>query len=169
MARLYPQFNLGDSARWDSVSKRVQAGNGDALTQVGHTGDADKHPVCKAVQDFVGTIGKKGVDIRKRFQAPPYGWPQDAVDAALLVLLQNNLLSATLNGSAVGVAQLGKPDIGKVDFRREGATVSTLQRIEVRKLLQLAGLNSTNNEEAVALPQLINKLQIGRASCRERV
>jgi hypothetical protein len=159
MARLYPQFTLGDSAKWDTVSKRVLSGSGDALTVVGHVGEADKHPVCKTVLGFVGTIGKKGVEVRKRFQAPPYGWPQDAIDAALLVLVQSNLLSATLNSDAVGVAQLGKPDIGKADFRREGATVTAIQRIEVRKLLQAAGINASANEEAVALPQLVGKLR----------
>ena len=159
MARLYPQFSVGDHAKWDTVGTRARAGNGDALSVVGHVGDPDKHPVCQQVLNFVGTLGKKGADVRKNYQAPPFGWPQDAVDGALWVLVNANLLAATSNGVTISAAQLTKQDIGKTDFRREGATVTASQRIEVRKILQEAGISVTNNGEASDLPSLLSKLR----------
>ena len=72
---------------WHKVIDRAKKGDGDALEVVGHKGDPDKHPVCKAILDYVGS-GKKGTEVRKQFGGAKYGWPQDAIDAALIVLVQ---------------------------------------------------------------------------------
>ena len=40
------------------------------MTSVGHKGDPENHPVCKAIIDFVGA-GKKGTETRKHFVAAP--------------------------------------------------------------------------------------------------
>ena len=88
--RLYTQFHLADSPDWHKVIERAKKGDGDALAAVGHKGDPTGHPVCKAVIDYVGS-GKKGTDVRKHFDGPPWGWPQDAIDAALILLSSASL------------------------------------------------------------------------------
>ena len=85
--RLFPQFHQADTPDGTKSIERGKKGDGDALGAIGHKGDPDTHAVCKAVRDFVGS-GKRGTDIRKKFAAPPYGWPQDAIDAALFVLFK---------------------------------------------------------------------------------
>jgi hypothetical protein len=52
------------------------------MAAVGHKGDPDTHPVSRAILDYVGS-GKKGTNIRKQFGGTRFGWPQDAIDAAL--------------------------------------------------------------------------------------
>lgn len=160
VARLYPQFSVADFAasKWAKVGERAQQGNGAALSTIGYTGEVDKHPVCKAVLDYVGTVGKKGSEIRKNFLAPSYGWPQDAVDAALLVLLHGNHVSASANGTPVALATLDKPKIAQAEFRREGVTVSTLQRIAVKNLLQGMNIPLKSGEEGVGLRRYVDGL-----------
>ena len=41
---------------------------------------------CARRSSISSAPGRKGTDIRKNFGNPPYGWPQDAIDAALMVL-----------------------------------------------------------------------------------
>ncbi len=160
VARLYPQFSVADFAasKWAKVGERAQQGNGAALSTIGYTGEDDKNPVCKAVLDFVGTVGKKGSEVRKNFLAPPYGWPQDAVDAALLVLLHGNHVSASANGTPVALTTLDKPKIAQAEFRREGVTVTTLQRIAVKNLLQGMNIPLKPGEEAVGLRRYVDGL-----------
>ncbi len=50
--RLYLQFHHADSPDWHKVIERSKKGDGDALDAVGHKGDPENHPVCKAVVEF---------------------------------------------------------------------------------------------------------------------
>ena len=47
-----PQFHQADSPDWHKVIERAKKGDGDALAAVGHKGDPENHPVCKAVLDL---------------------------------------------------------------------------------------------------------------------
>ena len=78
---------------------------------------------------IVGGAGKKGIDIRKRLTGSPYGWPQDAVDAALLTLVVTGQLRASQNGAPVGVQQIDNTKLGQTEFRAEGVTITPIQRI----------------------------------------
>lgn len=93
--RLYPLFHQADSADWHKVIERAKKGDGDALSAVGHKGDAENHAVCKAILDFVGS-GKKGTEVRKQFGGARYGWPQDAIDAALIELFKVGSIPARI-------------------------------------------------------------------------
>ena len=81
--RLYPRFREADHPDWHKVIDRARKGDGDALEVVGHKGDPDQHPVCATILGFVGS-GKEGTKVRKEFAGPKCGWPQDAIDAALI-------------------------------------------------------------------------------------
>jgi hypothetical protein len=147
--RLYPDFHKADAPAkdWLKVIERSKKGDGDALAAVGYQGDADKHPVCTAVHAFVGS-GKKGTEIRKHFGAPPYGWPQDAVDAALIVMFNTGLLQARAGNEPVAKQKLDQKNITATDFRVENITLSTAQLIEVRKVFKAAGLKVDPGKEA---------------------
>jgi hypothetical protein len=63
MVRLYPQFERADSAQWARAMTRVREGNVDALQQVGYSGEAPAHPVCREVLQTTGVAGKKGNEL----------------------------------------------------------------------------------------------------------
>ena len=150
VATLYPQFALGDDPKWDIVKTRIRAGNGDALAALGYGGDVDKHPVCQQVLAYIGAVGKKGNEVRDKFTGPGYGWPKDTVEGALLVLLHSGNLRALQNGTPVPVSQVDQAKLGQTEFRVEGATITTVQRIAVEKLVKEAGAVYKAGEVAVA-------------------
>lgn len=158
VASLYPQFTTGDDPKWDTVKARVRQGNGDALVAVGWTKDVQDHPVCQQLFGYIGSVGKKGVEVRDKFSASPFGWPKDTVEAALLALVQSGHLRATDKGTAVSVSQVDQGRIGQTEFRVEGATISTPQRIVVEKLVKEAGVNYKAGEVATAAPGFVSAM-----------
>ena len=83
--RLFPRFKEADFATWDKVRRTSREGGDQPFAAVGHVGDADQHPVGRAVLSAVGA-GRTGADLRRTFERSPYGWPIDAIDAALVAL-----------------------------------------------------------------------------------
>lgn len=158
LARLFPRFGLGDHAGWGKVVDRATEGAADAITAVGWSGDVEKHPVCQEILTFVGGAGKKGQEVRKHFTGPPYGWSQDAVDGALLVLLACGTISASRSGAPAQAKGMQQGQLGTVDFRGE-VPVQVKQRIEVRKLLGDMGIQARSNEETAAIQIMFRRMQ----------
>jgi hypothetical protein len=158
LQRLYPQFHTADHVGWSKVYEKAQKGAPDALKAVGDEGEAVKNPVCKAILGFIAG-GKKGADIRTRFESSPSGWSRDAVDGGLQVLLVAGLIRAQdERGHNLDPKELERKTIGKVMFKVESATVTTAQRIQIRKLLQKAGLSAKQGEELILIPQFLQKM-----------
>jgi hypothetical protein len=158
LSRLYPKFELADDQKWATVIDRARKGATDALELVGHTGDVEKNPVCSEILKSIGA-GKTGTEIRKHFAASPYGWPRDAVDGALLVLLLNGHISAAYNGKSLKVSEVDQKNITVTEFRCEMVTVQATQKIAVRKLLQEADIKVKAGEELLVIPQLFEKIK----------
>jgi hypothetical protein len=110
------------------------------------------------VRDYVGPVGRKGAEVRREFTGAGYGWPQDAVDAALMVLLTAGFLSARQNGQGKTAKQIPQSQIGVTEFRTEGITISAGQRLAMRRLLQEVGLPCEPGEEAGKIPLLLQRL-----------
>jgi hypothetical protein len=136
--RLYPKFDEGDSAKWPQVSKKAKEGSPNALAEVGFAGDPQTHPVAVAIIAFIGS-GKTGLEVRKKFNAPPFGWPQDGIDAVLTTLLASNHLSARINGTPLSLAEVDIKKLGHATFRIESPVLTATQKIAIRKLFQEAG------------------------------
>jgi hypothetical protein len=137
--RLYHKFHDGDSAKWPQVLKKAKEGSPSALEQVGYTGDPQNHPVAAAIIAFMGS-GKTGLEIRKKFNGPPWGWPQDGIDAVLTTLLASNHLSARINTNPLSLAEVDLKKIGQATFRTESPVLTAVQKLAIRKLFQEAGL-----------------------------
>jgi hypothetical protein len=158
LQRLYPQFHTADHVGWSKVYEKAQKGAPDALKAVGDEGETAKNSVCKAILGFIAG-GKKGADIRTQFESSPYGWSRDAVDGGMQVLLVAGLIRAQdERGQTLDPKELERKAIGKVMFKVESATVTTAQRIQIRKLLQKVGLSAKQGEELAYIPQFLQKM-----------
>lgn len=159
LQRLYPQFITADHTGWSKVYEKAHQGAPDALKAVGDEGEPAKNAVCKAILGFIAG-GKKGTDIRTQFEGSPYGWSRDAVDGGLQVLLVAGLIRAQdERGQVIDPKELERKSVGKTTFKVESTTVTTAQRIQIRKLLQKVGFTVTQGEELSYVPQFLHKLQ----------
>ena len=119
LARLFPKFKTADHPGWDKVITKARDGASDSLASVGWTGGVPANPVCKEVLARITGGGTKGSDLHRDLAEPPYGWPKDAVDGAVLALLANGNIRATQNGQPVGgPKELPRTQIGKAVFTR---------------------------------------------------
>jgi hypothetical protein len=147
LQRLYPNFHIADHSGWQKAYEKAQKGAPDALKAVGDDGEPAKNPVCKTIMGFIAG-GKKGADIRAQFESSRYGWSRDAIDGGLQVLLVVGLIRAQdERGQSLEPSSLDRKSIGKTMFKVESANVTTPQRIQIRKLLQKAGLSTKQGEE----------------------
>jgi len=159
LQRLYPQFHIADHPGWAKVYEKAQKGAPDALKAVGDEGEPAKNQVCKTILGFIAG-GKKGAEIRGKFESDPYGWPKDAIDGGLQVLLVAGLILAQdERGQALDYKSLERKNIGKTIFKVESAQVATAQRLQVYRLLQKAGLGTVQQgNESAHIPQFIQKM-----------
>ncbi len=157
LQRLYPQFHTADHAAWDKVYSQARKGSPDALKAVGDDGEPGKNQVCKTVLSSIAG-GKAGAVLRSHFEEPPYGWSRDGVDGALQVLLIAGLIRVQdERGKQLDPKELARKQIGKVTFKVESTTITTPQRIQVRKLLQKMECPAKQGEELSVIPGFLQK------------
>ena len=156
LTRLYPKFHVGDQIGWDKVYKKAKEGAPDSLKMVGHDDEPNKHPVCKAIMGQIGA-GKKGAELRVLFGAPKFGWDRDTIDGAIQALLVAGVLNARDDkGSIINPTDLDRKTIGKCLFKIESATVTTAQRIQIRKVFQQVGVSANSGEELSSVNEFID-------------
>jgi hypothetical protein len=158
LVRLFPQFSEADHANWGQVVTRARAGDVGALSQVGYPGNPTQHQVCRRVLDLIGA-GKKGKDIREHFKAAPFGWPQDAIDGALFVMLVAGNLRATNNGQPVQ-ASLPQNQVGVASFYVDVPPLDVKQRLDLKALFQKVGITTQNGKESEAATEFLKKLLV---------
>ena len=158
LVRLYREFDQADHPAWGKVYERASKDGGqNALELLGYSGDAEQHPVCAAIKRFIG-VSKKGSEIREHFLAAPYGWPQDAIDGALYVLLSSGILIATdSRNNPVSASSLDRKQITQASFRPESITIRPVDMIKIRGVLSSSGIECQPGEEANKLPLLAEK------------
>lgn len=159
--RLFPQFKDADrpSAEWERALKVAREGGEHPFTAVGHVADADTHPVGRAVLGVIGA-GKAGREVRQHFEREPYGWPKDAIDAALVALVRANKLTVILNGEPAAASALDGTAIGKATFRREDIAISARDKIALAGLMQpLLGPIANRDELAEPAREFLRRLR----------
>ena len=162
LVRLFPQFSEADHANWGQVVARARGGDVGALSQVGYPGNPTQHAVCRRVLDVIGA-GKKGKDLREHFKAAPFGWPQDAIDGALFVMLLAGNLRATHNGQPVQ-ASLPQNQLGVASFYVDVPPLDVGQRLALKALFQKIGITTHNGKEPEAAAEFLHKLSALAAS-----
>jgi len=156
LERLFPQFSEADHVNWGQVVTRARAGDVGALSQVGYPGDVTKHPVCRRVLDLIGA-GKKGKDVQEHFRSAPFGWPKDAIDGALFVMLVAGNLRATNNGQPAQ-ASLPQNQVGVTSFYVDVPPLNVQQRLDLKALFQKIGVVTQNGKESEAAAQFLQKM-----------
>ena len=157
--RLFPDFGPGDSATWEKALSDAKKRIPDALKAVGHAGDAQDHPVCKAVLKAMSP-SQKGSELRNRFAGPPYGWPRDAVDASLVALCNVGQVRAVgTDGKPVTPADLTATQLGTCTFTPENRVVSTKERLTVRGLGTALGITVPPGQENEYLITIRERLE----------
>ena len=159
--RLFPQFKDADrpAAEWEKVLKVAAEGGEHPFAAVGHMAEADTHPVGRAVLGMIGA-GKAGREVRQLFEREPYGWPKDAIDAALVALVRANKLTVILNGEPASVSALDGTAIGKATFRREDVPISAREKIALAGLMQpLVGPIPNRDELAEPAREFLRRLR----------
>lgn len=127
---------------------------------MGHQGEPTTNPVCKEVLAAISPAGIKGAELQKRFAAPPFGWPKDAVSGAVLTLLAAGNIRAAQDGrDLTGPKELPQTQIGKVTLYRDETPPSMDQRLRVRGLLTAAGIAYQSGQEGAQLPALLQQLK----------
>jgi hypothetical protein len=132
---------------------------------VGHSQEADKHPVCQKLLAYIGP-GKRGSEVRDQFEEPPYGWPRDAIDGALYALLAAGHLKASDAASKpVDAKSLDRAKVTQAHFQRESVNITPPQLIKIRSLFSSVGVQCQPKEELAKMPALLAKLrdQAGKA------
>lgn len=158
LTRQFNKFPTADDPLWSRVKERALRGDAAALSHMGYTGDPASQAVCK---DLLATIGAgmKGSEIRTFYRDTPYGWPQDAIDGALAVLVANDLVEAHQGNRRYGITELTAQNLGKIDFRVVTIQFTIEQKISVRKILQEAGLSHQPGKELSMLPELLATIE----------
>ena len=139
--RQFPEFkSKADFLNWGQALTKALAGNPDALNAINYAGDIDKHPVASEILRFMDNSSKTGKDIRNQFMKAPYGWPQDAIDAMLIML--KNMQHISTNETDLKVAK-----INQASFKKEIHILGAKEKITIRKLFQDAAITCPPNLE----------------------
>jgi hypothetical protein len=160
LVRLFSKFDAGDNDKWDKVVAKARDGAPDALEAIGHHGEPTTNAVCKAVLEAISPGGTKGTDLHRRFSSPPYGWPRDAVNGAILTLLAaGNIRAAQDAKDLSGPKELPPTQIGKVSLYKEDEPPTVQQRLAVKGLLTAAGVPYEVGQEGSQIPALLQRLK----------
>ena len=156
LERLFDKFSMADDSRWTRVVRQALDGDATALKVLEYRGKVHEHPVCAEVLKQL-RASTKGAAVRKHFAAPPYGWPQDAVDASLALLTVTDNVVAQVNGQTVDVGDLNQRTLSSANFRAESVTITHRQRIELRGLFDSLGVSG--DDEASKAPAFLAMMQ----------
>ncbi|RMH01945.1 MAG: BREX system P-loop protein BrxC [Planctomycetota bacterium] len=160
LSRLFPRFDEADHKAWGVAFRRSKEGSDHPFTAVDWDKAVEDHPVSREVLAALGS-GASGGEVRKKLQAAPFGWPKDAIDAALVALHRSGTLRVVLNGQALAPGQLDQTRIQKAQFQvvPEQVRLGTRDKLILRGLFQSAGLSGRAGEEESAAAELLRTLQ----------
>ncbi len=160
LIRLFPKFDPADNPNWGKVVTKAREGAPDALSAVGHQGEPTTNAVCKEVLSATSAGGTKGADLQKTFSSPPYGWPKDAINGAILTLLAAGNLRAAQDGSPLaGPRELPPTQIGKATLYKEDEPPTVRERLAVKGLLTAAGVSYEPGQEGAQIPALLQHMK----------
>ena len=158
LARLFPRFPEGDAAAWGAALRRAREGSDRPFAPAGWDQDPADHPVAKEVLKTVGASAR-GTEVQRALRAAPFGWPQDAVDAALIALASAGRLRASRNGQPVAPDALDQTGVKAATFRPEQVVLTATERIALRGLFRHAGVPVSPGDEERGATEYLRALR----------
>ena len=158
LARLFPRFDEGDHRAWETAVKRARDGSDQPFRVVDWNQPTENHPVAREVLKRIGA-GARGSEVQKSLKAAPFGWPQDAVDAALIALHRGGHLRAERNGAPIAIGALDQAGIKAAVFRPEKVHISTARKIALRGLFSKAGIETKSGDEEARAGDFLQALR----------
>lgn len=159
--RLFPKFSIGDHAKWGDILPSIKQGSGDPIGRVNHHGPPETHAVCKEILAFIGNGTAKGSAVRAHFTAPPYGWPRDTSDGALMALTAAGQLVAKRDGIQVEAKSFDSNTIAGAEFAREGDIITLEHRLALRALVtELLAIKVTDGKDSEAVRTLLDEMRL---------
>lgn len=163
LARLHPRFDEGDGAYWGTAVKRAREKSDRPFAPLGWEQDAADHPVAREVMTTVGP-GARGTEIHRTLGAAPFGWPRDAIDAALLALVGAGRLRAERAGQPLAPESLDQAGVKTAVFRPEQVVLTVTQKLAIRRLFQQADISVPSGNEAEGAARFVAALRSLAAS-----
>jgi hypothetical protein len=134
-ARLFNRFAMADANGWPQAYQDAAKGLVDALKKIGHETPAETHPVAQEILTHIGAGSLKGSKLRDRFMGSPYGWSNEALNAALAVLFAvGQLRVTTASGQPLTAGKFLERDVNQYDFARENTPLSLTDKRAVARL-----------------------------------
>jgi hypothetical protein len=160
LARLFPRFDEGDHRAWETAVKRAKDGSDQPFKIVGWDKATEDHPVAKQVIETIGP-NELGSKVQKKLKSAPYGWPQDAIDAALLALHRNGHLRARQksNRQTMRPGALDQGSLKATEFYPEKVRLTTAEKITIRGLYKKAGVQTKSGEEELRAADFLRMLR----------
>ena len=147
LVRLFPRFKESDHKKWPSVMTRAKNRDDSPLEAIGWKNPTEQHPVCKEILSKAGS-GMEGGKIRAELRESPLGWPQDAIDGALMALhTTGHLTVKDKSGASLSPGQLDQNKISKAQFRVESTTIPAAGKIKLRALFQDVGVSAKPSDD----------------------
>jgi hypothetical protein len=159
VTRRYSRFGEADFSQWETVIQRARSGNDAPFEPVGHSGSVDEHVVSREVLRVIGT-GSSGNKIHKELNAPPFGWPKDAIAAALIAMHRWGFIKATRNGSVLASGALDQASVPTTDFKREHTVVTAQQKITVRGVCTHCKCPAKAGDEEVQAAKMLREFEV---------
>ncbi|MGD0452840.1 MAG: BREX system P-loop protein BrxC [Solirubrobacteraceae bacterium] len=160
LIRLFPKFAVADNPDWSKVVAKARDGAPDALDAVGHAGEPTTNTVCKEVLVAISPGGTKGAELHKRFGAPGFGWPRDAVNGAIFTLLAAGNIRASQDHKELGgPKELPPNQVGKVTLYKEDEPPTVGQRLALKGLLQAADIPYESGQEGAQIAALLQRVR----------
>ena len=132
MLRMFPRFSDADAVGWERVITRVKADAKSPLETIGFSKATEEHPVCKEILHRLHAGPKTGNEIRNALDAPPFGWPKDAIDGALIALCASEHLIGTLQRKPIPAKEIDRKNLGKMEFRTETVVLLVDDKLALR-------------------------------------
>lgn len=152
MDRQFYDFKKADNANWPQALRSALNKAPNPLEKVGHKTDLNDHSVASAILRFMANSSVPGRDLRNNFLKAPFGWPQDAIDAVIIALVNAEFISSSEDPLVQG-------KIGVATFKKETHTLTVGEKISLRKLFTAVGISCAAGEEFKKSNVFLNNLK----------
>jgi len=159
IVRLFPRFGEADAVGWDRVVTKVKGDSKSPLEAIGFSKPTEEHPVCREILSRLRSGSKTGNELRNILEAPPFGWPRDAIDGAIIALCASEHLKGVLQHKQLTGKEIDRKNLGKMVFLTETIVLTTDDRLALRGLCTPLQIPSDSGSEAETATKLIGRLR----------